>query len=380
MPRTLTVVVLAVLLAAPAWAADAPAADRKKLIEFGWDEPDTTFMRQNAAELEASPFDGCVFHAHYTKPDGGRGDFMWECWGQRTFTYEELRPALDDLKAAKLTRFKENFFRFNVVPGGVDWFDDFAPIVSNARLAARFAREGGCPGVLFDIEQYQQPLFNYAKLRDAGTKSFEQYAAQARQRGREVMTAFQEGYPGVTVLLTYGYCLPHVQLAGQDPAKLSTIDYGLLAPFLDGMVDAAAPDTKLIDGYEVSYPYKAPAQFAAGYETVRKGVLPLVADDEKYAKVFHAAFAVWLDYDWRSRGWNDQDPSKNYFTPESFATAVRAALERSDGYAWVYTETPRWWSPEGKPVKLPKAYDEALRQAVRDANAGASGTAPAGRG
>ena len=40
--------------------AGAKAAE-KKLIEFGWDEPDTAFMREHAAEMERSPFDGCVF-------------------------------------------------------------------------------------------------------------------------------------------------------------------------------------------------------------------------------------------------------------------------------------------------------------------------------
>jgi hypothetical protein len=42
---------------------------------------------------------------------------------------------------------------------------------------------------------------------------------------------------------------------------------------------------------------------------------------------------------------------------------VREALERSDEYVWVYSETPRWWSQEGKPVKLPEAYSAALRRA-----------------
>ena len=35
----------------------------KKLIEFGWDEPDTAFLRRQRDQLEAAPFDGCVFHA-----------------------------------------------------------------------------------------------------------------------------------------------------------------------------------------------------------------------------------------------------------------------------------------------------------------------------
>ena len=34
----------------------------KKLIEFGWDEPDTGFLRRHRDQLEQTPFDGCVFH------------------------------------------------------------------------------------------------------------------------------------------------------------------------------------------------------------------------------------------------------------------------------------------------------------------------------
>ena len=58
------------------------------------------------------------------------------------------------------------------------------------RFALRhIAREGGCKGILFDIEQYTFQLFNYRKQRDAATKSWDEYAAQVRKRGREVMEA-----------------------------------------------------------------------------------------------------------------------------------------------------------------------------------------------
>jgi hypothetical protein len=30
---------------------------------------------------------------------------------------------------------------------------------------------------------------------------------------------------------------------------------------------------------------------------------------------------------------------------------------------WIYTEQPRWWSAEGKTVKLPEPYAEAVRRA-----------------
>jgi hypothetical protein len=46
-----------------------------------------------------------------------------------------------------------------------------------------------------------------------------------------------------------------------------------------------------------------------------------------------------------------------------FEAAALNALQQTDQYVWIYTETPRWWSEDGKPVKLPSEYAAALRQA-----------------
>jgi hypothetical protein len=70
-----------------------------------------------------------------------------------------------------------------------------------------------------------------------------------------------------------------------------------------------------------------------------------------------------MDQDWRKNGWDVDDVSKNYFTPETFETSVRTALATTDEFVWIYTETPRWWSEKGGPVNLPLAYTEALRKA-----------------
>jgi hypothetical protein len=345
------------------YTSSAPA-HAKKLIEFGWDEPDTAFMRKHVAEMEKTPFDGCVFHVRYLKPDGGLGDFLWESWGKRAFTEAQLQPALDDLKATQFHRFTENFLRFNTTPGDVDWFDDFSAIVNNARLAAQMAHDGKCRGVLFDIEQYNYPLFNYRKQYEAKTKSWDQYAAQVRKRGREVMTAFQEGYPGgVTILLTFGYSLPLAQCTG-DKAKLPDCEYGLLAPLLDGMLDAAEGESKIVDGYELSYAYRDVDRFATAYSTMKTGALKLVADPQKYARHFSFGFGVWMDLDWRKLGWDVEDPKKNFYSPEAFERTARKALETADDYVWIYSETPRWWTAEGGPQKLPATYDAALRRAA----------------
>src|SRR4029077_1593153 len=96
-------------------------AGYKKLIHMGWDEPDPSFMRAHIAEMEASPFDGCVYHLSYPRSDGTTGNFTWEVWGKRAFTEDELRPALDDLRATRFRRFRYNFLRFNTTPAEIDW-------------------------------------------------------------------------------------------------------------------------------------------------------------------------------------------------------------------------------------------------------------------
>jgi hypothetical protein len=352
--------VLALLAAAA--AAGAPA---KKLIEFGWDEPGPAFMRRHIAQMEATPFDGCAYHLDYTRPDGSSGNFTWEAWGRRTFTRAELQASIDDLEATPFRRFKYNFLRFNTTPADLDWFDDYGAVVANARLAAEVARQAGSRGIALDPEQYRAPLFDYAKQRDAASKPWESYAAQARRRGREVMAAFEDGYPGLTVFLTFGYSMPWSQTRG-GRVPLSRCSYGLLAPFLDGMVEAAAGSTRIVDGYELSYGETKPQRFKAAYREMKQTLLPIVADPAKYHQVFSFGFAVWLDYESGKHGWNTSRPDRNYLSPRRLRSTVRKALETADEYVWVYSETPRWWTESGSPLKLPPAYPDALRGARRN--------------
>ncbi|HEY3120634.1 MAG TPA: hypothetical protein VGL15_08425 [Vicinamibacteria bacterium] len=353
-----TVVVVVALVA-------AGCAPRKKLIEFGWDEPDAAFMRAHVEEMERTPFDGCVYHVSYARP-GGQGSFTWEAWGRRAFTPAELDAARRDLRATRFRRFRYNFLRLNVTPGDLDWFDDYDAVRANARLAASLAREGRSRGVLLDTETYNAPLFWYAKQSGAGTRLWPEYVGQARKRGHEVMEALQEGYPGLTVFLTFGYSLPWMQAkAGKKP--LSACQYGLLAPFLDGMVWAARGRTRIVDGYELSYGYRDPGLFPAARRTMKEELLPIVADRAAYTRVVSAGFGLWVDYNWRAYGWRTDKPDANYFTPAVFEQSVRAAISDADEYVWIYSETPRWWTASGGAKDLPADYVAALRRARRPA-------------
>ena len=63
-----------------------PESPSKKLIEFGWDEPDTGMLKTHRDQFERSPFDGCVFHVMTRDGQGPAKNFTWLCWGRRRFT------------------------------------------------------------------------------------------------------------------------------------------------------------------------------------------------------------------------------------------------------------------------------------------------------
>ncbi len=337
-------------------------AKSKRLIEFGWDEPDTAFLRKHSGKMDQTSFDGCVFHINYAgKMD--KGNFTSDCWGKRAFTMRELQSSVEDLKTLPFHKLRHNFLRFNVTPGDLDWFDDFSPVINNARLAAKVAAGGPCDGILFDIEQYQNHVFEYGRQRDASRKSWQEYASRVKVRGYEVMQAFQSGFPNLKVFLTFGYSLPWEQ-SRKGKLPLSQTEYGLLAPFLDGMVEAVKGRTKIIDGFEFAYSCKEPACIRDGYQEMRQGVLPLVSEKKKYRKAFSFSFGIWVDSNWRQAGWHTDDLSANFHTPDKFQALVKTALETADEYVWIYSENPKWWTePSGESAGMPLAFRTALERA-----------------
>jgi hypothetical protein len=323
-------------------------------------------MRRHLDQLEASPFDGCVFHLGYAGDNGKPGRFTWELWGTRRFRESDLAAGLADLRATPFRRFRSNFLRINVTPGRTDWFDDYSTILANVELAASVARRGGAAGVFFDTEPYEGPLFDYAKQRDARTKSYARYEAQARRRGREVMRALERGWPGLTVFLTLGVTQPYIW-AGSNRALAKKQGFALLAPFVDGMILAASDSARIVDGTEASYWVRAPREVDNYHKTLTVDALDLVSDRARYKHVVSRGFGIWLDHDSPRKKWHADAPDSNYRTPAQLRAVVARALTLADDYVWVYGQTPKWWTEAGGPSKLPRAYDRALRDARRDA-------------
>jgi hypothetical protein len=351
--RSRLLCVIALLAILPlARAALRPSGEPppKRLIQFGWGEPTTGFLRRHIREMERLPFDGVVLNAGYRDASGQPALLHWRGFSAEAIPWPSLEPALRDLQETHLRRFRDSFLRFNMTPGDVDWgAETFSAVVHNARLAGRLVGGGGLRGILLDVEQYQHPLFRPPERLPAGAPTPSAYEDLVRRRGREIMQAFQAEAPDLVVFLTFGYSL----------ASTRPDSYGLLRPFLDGLYEAAGGETRIVDGFEFSYPYRRVSQFERAYRVVREGGQARSAAPAAYRRRVLAGFGLWMDYDRPHRGWDAEDVSRNYFTPRDLENALAAALRRSDRYVWLYSEAPRFWVREA----LPEAYLTAIRRA-----------------
>lgn len=350
----LSIILFCISFVIPSFAKPIPQRDSKKLIEFGWDEPNTAYLKAHIAEMEKMPFDGVVLDAEYTDAQNKAQSVSQVDFGPEEISWDSLQPALKNLRQTHFKRFTDNFLRFNTFPGTIDWFDDFTPILHNAEIIAKFCKQAHLKGILFDEEPYGFPIFNYAKQKYSHQHTFEQYEAQARQRGQEMMKAFQKGYPNLTLFLAFGY-----SAAGENPKAWPQVGYGLLPAFLDGIIKGAKGKTVIVDGYEMSYPGHTTTDFDTYYNNIKVKNRNLCTYPDKYGQYISAGFGIWMDLNWNHTGWHTNNLSLNARTPENLEETLVNALTRSDRYVWLYSEQARWFPPS----KLPDAYENAVRAA-----------------
>lgn len=333
-------------------------AAAKKLIYYGWGSPDTLYVRDHWREMQKMPFDGIGIVVPVDRRAWEKGkrnthnQLGWHIMGKTAFRMEDFRAAAEDLKSAKWRRFTDNFFPVILSAAqsakGLNWFDDsrWRTIANNFEVLTRLAAETGLKGLIFDPEHYNYALFNYPDQRQQQDMPFEAYRENARQRGREVMTAIAGAMPKAVLLSLYAYTLPRSYL--RPDKGLEKVPYGLLPAFYDGLLEAMPSEAMLVDGYEQAYPFKERGQFAGAYRGIQ-GASKLSAVPEHYRQKLRAGFGLWVDY----------RKQPNYFTPEEFQRAVTSALRASDGYVWIYSERVGFFPLSG----IAPSYIEALAAA-----------------
>ncbi|MEM7809852.1 MAG: hypothetical protein AAF532_00030 [Planctomycetota bacterium] len=323
-----------------------------KLIEWSAVELRPDQIAASIDQMESRPFDGLVVRVD---DEAGR-QLFWEAWGHRRLRVEEFREDVETLRRVPFVRLSERFLRVNVMPADVDWLDEdgWDTILNNMRVAAEIARLTGCRGILFDTEQYGPPLFDpdatINAIHDRRTLS-----GRVTRCGREWIDAIESELPDPVILMTFGY---RTALA---PPQSWNWDgkYRLLADFLDGVLAAADEGTRLIDGWEHSYGYTRPEQFAAARRTILEESLEWTARPARYRTRVRAGFGLWTDYCLDDSPWSQTDFSANFHSPDQFRRMLEAAFRNADEYVWLYSGEPDWWTGDS----VPPQYFEAIRLA-----------------
>ncbi|MEW6355318.1 MAG: hypothetical protein AB1696_03255 [Planctomycetota bacterium] len=337
----------------------------KKLIATGWDKPDTERLLANLAEIEKRPFDGVVIVCE------GKIDAEKRCQMRAAFKNEEwkrewFQPCVDQMKACKFTRFTDNFITIGANPGNVDWFDDegWKQIVEHWRIAAWVAKQGGFKGILFDPEPYTKPhiQFAYSAQPEKEKHTFNEYHAQARERGRQVMEAILSEYPDITIFCYFMNISCATATGHKDPRPmLERLGYGLLPPFVDGWLDVMPPTVTLVDGCEYAYMYNSVMQYVESALMIKGACQELVSPENraKYRAQVQVSFGIYLD------AYSNPEGSKYYMKTNlpsrlhQLRANVGAAMRVADEYVWIYGEKFRWWPTPNKRVNE-QSWPEAL--------------------
>ena len=346
--------------------ADPPT---KKLIQFGWGLPTSAaFLKENIREMEKEPFDGLAFYISYRNESGGKSTAQNRIFVPERLKREWFRQEFEDLRQVEFRKFTDNFITIWTTPGSVDWFNDehWDTVCHNVGLIAEAARLCGARGIMLDCETYSsKSMWNYLHSSHSETKSYEQYAARARLRGAQVIRAIQSKLPRAVVLTLFQMSYFSNVVDQADTVRAVTgHGYGLIPPFLNGMLDAADPDVKIVDGNETSYAARTPEDFLRAYHLMRQRALRLIAPENraKYNNQVLAGHGLFMDSIYGL--YRPSEAVKAMSLAEKnkvFEECVYWSLRTCDEYVWCYSERPRWWKNPTRNV--PQGAGEAIRSA-----------------
>ncbi len=358
-----TVVALS-LIAIVSQAANGQSPVKKKLIATGHDTPTTAQLARDIQGMDDLPFDGCVLQCKISGAGPGINSCpLRQAHENSVWSREWFKSSIADLKKARSKAMRDQFLQLNANPGNVDWFDDegWANVVDHWRTAAWVAQAGGLKGICFDAEPYVKPFaqFRYNGQPNRHLHSFDEYYAKARDRGREVMQAVREEYPGITILTYFMNSYTALSSPWQGPPAssrrvprnaLAMHNYGLYPAFIDGWLDAADPAMRFVDGCEMSYYFTREAEFHRAVAKIEIDGLDLVSPENraKYSAQVQVGFAIYVDVykDWKEHRFAIRNPSAPY--EELLRQNVEWALRNSEEYVWVYGEAGRWWPDPGE--------------------------------
>lgn len=314
--------------------------NEKKLIQIGWDLPTAPYVKAHIAEIESKPFDGIVFVPGYQVPSL----FDPTDWSNKTEFIDSKTLLL-----VKWNKFKHNFLLLHPKDEyGMEYFNDnqWRVILNNIRALAKAVKASGSVGIMFDPEAFaSKSPWSYEEHKEGNT-SRSKVEAQVRLRGSQFMAALQQEMPNIKILFTY--MLSHV------PKR-----WEMYPIFVSGMLDAAQPEVRLIDGREESYYWASTNKWFEPYDDKTSGRSKYLdaTNKTKWNYVVQEGRAVYADLLWGRYIW------ENYKWKASYQDILKRwqhniyyGLATTDEYVWLYGEGLAWrensalWNESNSPM------------------------------
>ena len=338
----------------------------KKIIEFSGDNPTPEYLDSNLEQIEMYvPHDGIGIDIikKITLSNGKKVLNEWHNFSKVRFRLEWYEADIEHLKKvhARAKRLKYNFLNTSAssFTGEFNLYDDeFWDIVCEMfGIFARVAKQGGCAGIRFDLEDYgNQQVWRYRPARD---RSWDEAWEKARARGRQWMNAIAREYPEITIFLFFSLDLMLGEADGSAYMyqRLSRNRSGLLAAFFNGIYDALPSKAKIVDGME-GYGYGAyDLSCYHLMRAVRNERFPQFLSPEnrlKFQKQGSLACAIYPKYYYDKKSRLQKYIENEGVTPvEFFRRNFAWAVQYSDEYVWTWSSHRKWF-----PMKFRYAWLE----------------------
>ena len=190
-----------------------------------------------------------------------------------------------------------------------------------------------------------------------------------RQRGAQLMRAFESQMPQTTILTFFHVSMFDRYAHLTDAAlaeRLQKESWGLMLDFFVGMLEAAGDRTQFIDGNENAYYYTSREQYFRAYHAIRRRALAFISPNlrDKYQRQVRAGMALYVDHNFALRQPNPEKYLSYKMTPEErakwFEHNTYWALYTTDELVWCYSERMNWWKNQ-----VPPGLEEAITSARR---------------
>lgn len=313
----------------------AQVINNKKLIEFGWDYPNISFLKANISRMEKAPFDGVVF------------SFDFDIYNAfDTTQYPDSKFQYNDLSQIHWKKFTDNFL---LVRGasytGAHWLDDesWLKIINNLKKVSEALKISKAKGIGFDAEYYyKDPELNPWLYKSSlyNNLSYQEVGKVVRKRGEQFIRALQTYKPDIKILSFWLLVLPYMQSVNQPIAETGMALYPF---FVEGMLEGKNSTSEIIDGNENSYGFQKAETYITSAENIRDIGRKMISKSlaPKFNRISYAQ-AIYFDLLYAKLPQYDKGFDKQ--TRERWlADNLYNAYKTTDKYVWFYNERINWW-------------------------------------